>query len=74
MDVLTGYFVPVITLLAILTWVIWLALGLSGILPQSYLDIPIGGWREHSIVMSAIHCCTDMLASLSQLFGRLNSL
>lgn len=56
MDVLTGYFVPVITLLAILTWVIWLALGLSGLLPQSYLDIPIGGWREHSIVMSAIHC------------------
>ena len=28
-DVLTGYFMPVITLLAILTWVIWMALRLS---------------------------------------------
>lgn len=45
-DVLTGVFVPVITMLAILTWIIWLVLGLSGALPQSYLDIPIGGWRE----------------------------
>lgn len=45
-DLLTGYFVPVITLLAILTWVIWLSLGLSGVLPPDYLDIPIGGWRK----------------------------
>lgn len=45
-DLLTGYFVPITTLLAILTWVIWLSLGLSGVLPADYLDIPIGGWRE----------------------------
>lgn len=45
-DLVTGFFVPIITLLAILTWTIWLALGLGGALPQSYLDIPIGGWRE----------------------------
>ena len=45
-DVITGFFVPIITLLAISTWIIWLALGLSGALPESYLDAPIGGWRE----------------------------
>lgn len=45
-DLLTGYFVPVITLLAIITWVIWLALGLSGSLPPSYLDIDVGGWSK----------------------------
>lgn len=45
-DLITGYFVPVITLLAILTWVVWLSLGLSGALPESYLDIHIGGWSK----------------------------
>ena len=49
-DVLTGYFVPFITLLAILTFAIWLALGLSGALPPSYLDIPIGGWRTSCLL------------------------
>lgn len=45
-SLLTGYFVPLVTLLAIATWVIWLALGLSGTLPQSYLDIEVGGWSK----------------------------
>jgi Cu+-exporting ATPase len=45
-DLVIGYFVPVITLLAILTWTIWLSLGLSGTLPRSYLDNDVGGWRE----------------------------
>jgi cation transport ATPase len=45
-DLLTGYFVPVVTLLAITTWVVWFSLGQSGTLPANYLDIPIGGWRK----------------------------
>ena len=45
-DLITGYFVPIITLLAILTWVVWLSLGLSGALPESYLDIHLGGWSK----------------------------
>jgi Cu+-exporting ATPase len=45
-DLLTGYFVPVVTLLALLTWIIWLSLGLSGALPRNYLDNDVGGWRE----------------------------
>ena len=45
-DILTGYFVPMVTLLAISTWIIWLSLGLSGVLPRDYLDKDIGGWRK----------------------------
>jgi P-type Cu+ transporter len=45
-DLLISYFVPVVTLLAIVTWVVWLSLGLSGSLPKDYLDISIGGWRK----------------------------
>ena len=47
-DMVTGYFVPVITLLALLTWIIWLSLGLSGRLPNDYMDAEMGGWREWS--------------------------
>ncbi len=50
-DVVTSYFVPVVTLLAILTWLIWLGLGLTGRLPANYLDTKIGGWRECSLSM-----------------------
>ena len=48
-DTLTGYFVPVIVLLAILTWIIWLSLGVSGTLPPHYLDIDEGGWTIWSL-------------------------
>ncbi|KAH7903511.1 heavy metal translocatin [Hygrophoropsis aurantiaca] len=59
-DLITGYFVPVVTLLAIITWVIWLGLGLGGALPQDYLDISIGGWTvwslEFSIAVFVVAC------------------
>ena len=45
-DVITSYFVPVITLLAIVTWLAWLVLGFSGVLPRNYLDVGVGGWSE----------------------------
>ncbi len=45
-DLITGYFVPVVTLLAIITWVVWLGLGLGGALPPDYLDIEVGGYGE----------------------------
>ncbi|KAJ3557799.1 hypothetical protein NM688_g1273 [Phlebia brevispora] len=60
MDVITGYFVPVVTLLAVITWVIWLALGFSGTLPASYLDISTGGWTvwslEFAIAVFVVAC------------------
>lgn len=59
-DHITGYFVPVVTLLAILTWVIWLGLGLGGALPPSYLDKPTGGWPvwslEFAIAVFVVAC------------------
>ena len=45
-DQITGYFVPVITLLAVITWLVWLILGFSGALPADYLDIEVGGWSK----------------------------
>ncbi|KAH9918191.1 heavy metal translocatin [Epithele typhae] len=59
-DLVTGYFVPVVTLLAIATWVIWLSLGLSGALPPDYLDIEVGGWPvwslEFAIAVFVVAC------------------
>ncbi|KAF3761463.1 heavy metal translocatin [Cryphonectria parasitica EP155] len=48
-DVLTTYFVPVVTLIAIVTWLIWMILGLSGVIPNDYLDVTSGGWVAFSL-------------------------
>lgn len=48
-DILTSYFVPIITALAIMTWVIWMAFSLSGALPPDYLDVSVGGWAFWSL-------------------------
>jgi len=48
-DIVTGYFVPVVTFLAVTTWVVWLGLGKSGSLPDSYLDVDHGGWVVWSL-------------------------
>ncbi|KAL1857913.1 hypothetical protein Plec18167_001683 [Paecilomyces lecythidis] len=72
-DLLTGYFVPVITLIAILTFVIWLALGESGVLPADYLDVAQGGWAfwslEFAISVFVVACpCGLALAAPTALF------
>jgi Cu+-exporting ATPase len=48
-DKLTAYFVPIICLIAVATWLIWLSLGLSGQLPDDYLDVDQGGWYFWSL-------------------------
>lgn len=48
-DLLTSYFVPVVTLIAVLTWIIWLSLGLGGHIPGHYLDVTSGGWVAFSL-------------------------
>lgn len=48
-DILTGYFVPVITLIAISTFVIWFGLGQGGVLPESWRDTDTGGWAFWAI-------------------------
>ncbi|TRM67629.1 E1-E2 ATPase-domain-containing protein [Schizophyllum amplum] len=59
-DLITGYFVPVVTLLAVVTWLVWLILGFSGALPDSYLDIEVGGWTvwslEFAIAVFVVAC------------------
>jgi cation transport ATPase len=55
-DVLTSYFVPVVTLIALSTWIIWLALGLSGALPENFLDTDVGGWPLWSWSNSPSQC------------------
>ncbi|CAK9436901.1 uncharacterized protein LODBEIA_P14230 [Lodderomyces beijingensis] len=72
-DLITGYFVPVIVALALITWVVWLALGHSGALPESYLDIDIGGWTvwslDFAIAVFVIACpCGIGLAAPTALF------
>ncbi|KAK4101575.1 heavy metal translocatin [Parathielavia hyrcaniae] len=48
-DLLTSYFVPVVTFIAVLTWIIWLSLGLGGHIPERYLDVTSGGWVAFSL-------------------------
>ncbi|KAJ5750241.1 ATPase P-type K/Mg/Cd/Cu/Zn/Na/Ca/Na/H-transporter [Penicillium manginii] len=72
-DMLTSHFVPVITLIAILTFLIWLALGHAGVLPQNYLDIARGGWTfwslEFAIAVFVVACpCGLALAAPTALF------
>ena len=72
-DTITGYFVPVITLIAILVFVIWLGLGESGRLPRSWLDVEQGGWTfwalEFAISVFVVACpCGIALAAPTALF------
>ncbi|KAL9130305.1 MAG: hypothetical protein Q9217_001480 [Psora testacea] len=73
-DVVTGYFVPVITALAIVTWIVWLVLGISGTLSTKYLgDSQHGGWAfwslEFAIAVFVVACpCGIGLAAPTALF------
>ena len=72
-DILTGYFVPVITLLAILTFILWFSLGQSGVLPRGYLDTKQGGWAfwtlEFAIAVFVVACpCGIGLAAPTAMF------
>lgn len=72
-DMLTSHFVPIITLIAVSTFVIWLSLGLSGALPADYLDVAHGGWvfwsLEFAIAVFVVACpCGLALAAPTALF------
>ena len=43
-DVLTAYFVPFVTYTVAVVWIVWLTLGYSGALPDTYLDVEVGSW------------------------------
>lgn len=72
-DIMTSYFTPVITLIAITTWIIWLSLGETGALPQDWLDVERGGWAfwsvEFAIAVFVVACpCGLGLAAPTALF------
>lgn len=48
-DAITGIFVPVITLIAILDWIIWLSFGVYGKLPEDWMDNNVGDWPFWSL-------------------------
>jgi Cu+-exporting ATPase len=72
-DILTGYFVPVITLIALSTFVIWFGLGQGGVLPEDWRDIDTGGWAfwalQFAIAVFVGACpCGIALAAPTALF------
>ena len=72
-DVVTGYFVPVITALAIVTFIVWVALGSSGRLDPKYVSSERGGWTfwslEFAIAVFVVACpCGIGLAAPTALF------
>ncbi|KAL8856447.1 MAG: hypothetical protein Q9178_006917 [Gyalolechia marmorata] len=72
-DTVTGYFVPVITALAITTFVVWFALGQSGFLNIKYIKNQDGGWGfwslEFAIAVFVVACpCGIGLAAPTALF------
>lgn len=72
-DTITSHFTPIITLIAILTWTVWLALGYSGKLPLAWRDTTQGGWAfwsvEFAIAVFVVACpCGLALAAPTALF------
>ena len=72
-DTITGYFAPVVTLVAIITWVVWLGLGEGGVLPKNWLDVQQGGWPfwslEFAIAVFVVACpCGIGLAAPTALY------
>jgi P-type Cu+ transporter len=71
-DILTSYFVPVITLIAIVTWLTWVGIGYSGHIGQKHLNAP-GGWvvfaLQFAIAVFVVACpCGIGLAAPTAIF------
>ncbi|KAK6356693.1 hypothetical protein TWF718_001035 [Orbilia javanica] len=72
-DLITGYFVPVVSYLAVLTWIIWLSLGYSSAIPPEWVEGNQGGWivwsMSFAIAVFVIACpCGIGLAAPTALF------
>ncbi|KAH7319744.1 hypothetical protein B0I35DRAFT_429742 [Stachybotrys elegans] len=71
-DVVTTYFVPVVTLIALLTWAIWLTLTLTNRVPDAHFDTPaqaVAFALQFSIAVFVIACpCGLALAAPTAIF------
>ncbi|SPO04888.1 related to CCC2 - P-type ATPase involved in export of Cu++ from the cytosol into intracellular, s [Cephalotrichum gorgonifer] len=70
-DTMTSYFVPVITLFAIITWVVWIAVGYAGAVPDDIEND--GSWvayaLQFSIAVFVVACpCGLALAAPTAIF------
>lgn len=71
-DILTSYFVPVITLIAVITWVVWMAIGFSGQIHEKDLNTACG-WLafalQFAIAVFVVACpCGIGLAAPTAIF------
>ncbi|KAK2596684.1 hypothetical protein QQS21_006259 [Conoideocrella luteorostrata] len=71
-DILTSYFVPVITLIAVLTWIIWLSLALSSVISEHELRSSGGSAAfafQFAIAVFVVACpCGLALAAPTAIF------
>ncbi|KAF9876336.1 copper resistance-associated p-type atpase [Colletotrichum karsti] len=71
-DRLTAYFVPIITLIAVLTWLTWIVLGYAGAIQRRHLNTE-GGWvafaLQFAISVFVVACpCGLALAAPTAIF------